>query len=85
MDVAQSEYAEFLEMLIQNIMEHKPDKISVIATMPNGMAFNAIYGDCSPYDLAQMAFHMQADAIMEIVKRNAREILEAAEDEEEEE
>lgn len=85
MDVAQSEYAEFLEMLIQNIMEHKPDKISVIATMPNGMAFNAIYGDCGPYDLAQMAFHLQADAVMEIVKRNARDILAAAEEEEEEE
>ena len=72
-------------MLIQNIMEHKPDKISVIATMPNGMAFNAIYGDCGPYDLAQMAFHLQADAVMEIVKRNARDILAAAEEEEEEE
>lgn len=85
MDVAQSEYAQFLEMLIQNIMEHKPDKIAVMATMPDGMAFTAIYGDCGPYDLAQMAFHLQADAMMEIVKRNARDILAAAEEEEEEE
>ena len=85
MDVKKSEYAEFLEMLIKNIMEHQPDKIAVTAVMPSGMAFTAVYGDVGPFDLAQMAFHMQADAMMEIVKRNAKEVLEAAEEDDEEE
>lgn len=85
MDVMQSEYAEFLEALIKNIMEHQPDKIDVTAVMPSGMGFTAVYGDVGPFDLAQMAFHMQADAMMEIVKINAKDIIEAAAEEEEEE
>lgn len=85
MDVKHSEYAEFLETVIENIMEHQPEKIAVTAVMPSGMAFTAVYGEVGPFDLAQMAFQMQADAMMEIIKRNATEIIEAADEEEEEE
>lgn len=80
-DITKSPYAEFLEMICKNIMELQPDKIAITAMMPNGSAFTAVYGDCGPYDLAMMGFHMQADAMMEIVKANATDIVQAAEQE----
>lgn len=80
-DITKSPYAAFLEMVCKSVMELKPEKIAISALMPDGTAFTAAYGDCGPYDLAMLAFHMQADAIMEIVKANAREIVDAAEQE----
>lgn len=77
-DITKSPYAEFLEMLCRSIMEHKPDKIGVTAILPDGSVFTAAYGDCGPYDLAMMGIHMIADAMMDIVKANAKDILEAA-------
>lgn len=81
-DVTKTPYAGFLEMLIKNVVELKPEKIAVTGMMEDGTVFTAVYGDMSPYDLAAMGFHMQADAMFEIVKANAREIIEAAEEEE---
>lgn len=83
MDVTKTPYAEFLEMLVRNVVEMKPEQIAVTAVMPDGTAMTATYGDVGPYDLATMAFHMQADAIMDIVKANAKDIIEAAQDQEE--
>ena len=82
-DITKSPYAEFLEMICKNVLEHKPEKIAISAILPDGSTFTAAYGDCGPFDLAMLAFHMQADAIMEIVKVNAKEIVQAAEEEEE--
>ena len=79
-DITKSPYAEFLEMLCKNIMELKPEKIAVVAMMPDGSAFTSSYGDCGPYDLALMGIHMQADAMMDIVTANAKDIVAAAEE-----
>lgn len=68
--------------LIGNIAELKPVKMAVVGMMPDGRAFTAQYGDCDPYELALMAFHIQTDAIMDIVKANAGEIVRAAEEQE---
>lgn len=83
-DITKSPYAEFLEMLCKNIMELKPDKIAVVALMQDGSAFTSSYGDCGPYDLAMMGIHMQADAMMEIVTANAKDIVAAAQEGDEE-
>lgn len=83
-DITKSPYAEFLEMLCKNIMELKPEKIAVVALMPDGSAFTSSYGDCGPYDLAMMGIHMQADAMMEIVTANAKDIVAAAQEGDEE-
>lgn len=84
-DVTQSPYAGFLEALCESVVELKPTKIAVTGILPDGNAFTGIFGDCSPYDLATMAFHLQTDAMMEIVKANAKDILKAAQEEEGEE
>lgn len=83
-DITKSAYAEFLEMLCKNIVGMQPDKIAVVAMMPDGSAFTSTYGDCGPYDLALMGIHMQADAMMEIVTANAKDIVAAAEEGDEE-
>lgn len=80
-DVTKSKYAEFLESLCRGVLEYKPKKIAVIALMEDGTAMTCTYGDCGPYDLMTMAGHIQADAMFEIMKVNAKEILEAAEEE----
>lgn len=84
-DVTKSPYAGFLEMLIKTIMDLKPEQIAVVAVTKGGDVLTSTYGDCGPYDLAAMAFHLQADAMMEIVKANARDIIEAAEEDEDDE
>ena len=83
MDERLKPYAGFLENLIKTIVELKPEQIAVVAVTEDGTALTATYGPVGPYDLAMMAFHMQTDATMEIVKANAREIIQAAEEDEE--
>lgn len=82
MDVTKTPYAEFLEMLIKTVVELKPEKMSVVALMEDGTSFTAAYGDCGPFDLMAMASAIQADAFMEIVKANAKDVIEAAEEDE---
>lgn len=83
-DVTKTPYAGFLEMLCKNVVELKPEKMAVLGLMEDGTSFTATYGDCGPFDMVAMAAHMQADAMMEIVKANARDVIEAAEEEEDE-
>lgn len=85
MDVTKTPYAEFLEKLVKSVVELKPEKIAVVATMPNGNIMTSVYGDCGPYDMMAMASAIQADAIVEIVMANARDIIAAAEEDEEDE
>ena len=60
----------------------KPVKIAVVALLEDGSAFTSTYGDCGPYDMGTMAFHLQADALLEVMKANAGDIIDAAEEEE---
>ena len=79
--VTNSKYAEFLEGMCRNILQLKPEKIIVCATLEDGSVMTGSYGDIGPYDMMGMAGHIQADAMFEIMKVNAKEILEAAEEE----
>ena len=85
MDVTQTPYAEFLETLVRGVVENRPEKIAVVGVMPDGEVFTGAYGsygDCGPYDLMQMASHLIADAVLDIVKANAKDIVRAAEEQE---
>ena len=84
MDVTKTPYAGFLEALIKSVMELKPEKIAVTAMMPDGNVMTSAYGDVGPFDLMTMASMMQADAMMEIAKANAKDIIKAAEEDEDE-
>lgn len=83
MDVTKTPYAEFLETVVMGVVENQPEKIAVVGVMPDGEAFTGSYGDCGPYDLMQMASHIMADAMLYIAKANAKDIVRAAEEQEE--
>lgn len=79
-NVTNSIYAEWLEELIQKIMEHQPEKIGICALLPDGCTLTSYFGGCYHTDKAVMAYTMQLDATMDVVSANAKEILEAAEE-----
>lgn len=82
MDVTKTPYAEFLETVVRGVVENRPEKIAVVGVMHDGEAFTGSYGDCGPYDLMQMASNLMADAVLDIVKANATDIVRAAEEQE---
>lgn len=83
-DVTKSAYAEWLEEVIKDIMEYKPERIGVCMLLPNGGTYSNYFGDCGHLDKALMGYTMNLDAIMEVTTANADQILEAAESAEEE-
>ena len=80
-DVTKSPYAGWLEELISNLLEMKPDKIGIAAILPNGEVLTGYYGGCGHVDKVIMAHNIHLDSVMDVVKANARSILEAAEEE----
>lgn len=80
-NVTKSPYAEWLEEFIQNIMEHKPQKFGVCILLPDGSTLTSYFGECYHNDKAIMAHTFNLDAIWEVTTANAKEILEAAEEE----
>ena len=84
MDVRDSPYATWLEGLIKAIMEHKPVAIGVCCLMDDGEAMTGYFGDVGHSDKAVMAYHLQIDAITDVIKANAAELIAAAEECEEE-
>lgn len=80
-DVTKSAYAEWLEELIKNIMELHPEKIGVCALLPDGSTLTQYFGGCFYTDKVVMAYNMTVDAIMDVTKANAKDIMEAADEE----
>ena len=84
MNVQNSRYAEWLEKFIESVMEYKPTMIGVCCLMETGESMTGYFGDVGHADKAVMAHHLQTDAMMDVMKANAAELIAAAEDCEEE-
>ena len=82
-DVTKSAYAEWLEEFIKDIIEYLPERIGVCMLLPSGGTYSNYFGDCGHLDKALMGYTMYLDAIMEVTKANADQILAAAESAEE--
>lgn len=67
-DVKMTPYAEWLEDFIREVMTCKPDRIGVCCMMEDGSRLTGYYGECSPEDKALMGMHLNADAMLDIVK-----------------
>ena len=85
MDEKLKPYAEWLEGFIKNLVEYQPEMIGVCAFLPDGDIMTAYFGDCNPSDKAEMGFHMTSDAHLDTMMANAKMIIEAAEEQEDEE
>ena len=78
------QYGEFLESVIKDILETQPKNIAVVFFSDDGEAHTAYFGTCYPAEVGQMAWQLNADAFLTMAQANARTILEAAEEEEDE-
>ena len=84
MDERLKPYAEWLEGLMRDLVEHQPDMIGVCAFLPEGDVLTSYFGGCNPSDKAEMGFHMTSDAHLDTMMANAKMIVEAAEEQDEE-
>ena len=73
-------YAAWLEGFCREVAESQPDKIGVVCLYPDGSAMTAYYGDVFHSDKANMAYQMQVDATMDVVRTNAKLIVSEAEE-----
>ena len=80
-DITKTPYASFLEDVIRLIMEQEPLKIAIITLNPDGSTLTGYYGNCDQQDKALLANQIYSDSIMDVVKNNAGMILEAADEE----
>ena len=84
-DITKTEYAEWLEEFIGYIMEYKPEKIGVCVLLPDGGTLTSYFGGCFHTDKAIMGYTINLDATMDVINANAKDIMEAAEEQEGEE
>lgn len=80
-DITKTPYAPFLEDVIGLMMEQKPTKIAIVTLNPDGSMLTGYFGDCDQQDKALLAHQIYSDSIMDIVRNNAGMILEAADEE----
>ena len=80
-DITKSPYAEWLEKMCESVMELQPTQIAICMVSNDG-ALTAYYGDCTPQDKAVMAYHHSVDAIYDVIRANAKDIVMAAEEQE---
>lgn len=81
-DITKTPYAGFLEDVVRAIMEYQPSKIAFCTLNPDGTTLTGYFGDCDQQDKALIAHQIYSDSIMDVVKANARMILESADEEE---
>ena len=79
-DITKTPYAGFLEDVIRAIMDYQPTKIAFCTLNPDGTTLTGYFGDCDQQDKAMIAHQIYSDSIMDIVRANSRMILEAAEE-----
>ena len=85
MDERLKPYAAWLEELVANLVEYQPDMIGVCAFLPDGDVMTYYFGECNPSDKAEMGFHMTSDAHLATIMANAKMIIEAAEEQDDDE
>ena len=78
-------YAQFLEEFAQQLVEYQPEKVCICAILPGGEILTWYFGDTGPQDKAVMAHNINCDAVMDTVVANAKTIVRAAEEQEDEE
>ena len=79
-NITKTEYAGWLEEFIGYIMEYKPEKIGVCVLLPDGGTLTSYFGECYHTDKAVMGYTISLDATMDVINANAKNIVEAAEE-----
>ena len=85
MDPRLDPYAQWLEGLLEALVQHKPKKIGMIMLLDEGRHLVGYYGDVYPVEKTMMAHRMQSDALIDEVFANAANIVREAEKQNQEE
>ena len=73
--------AEFLEEVVKDLITSDAEQVAICARLTNG-DMHTIYYNCDyPLEMAMLGTQIQADAMMDIVLANAKEIVATAESE----
>lgn len=73
--------AEFLEEAVKDLITSDAEQVAICAKLANG-DMHTIYYNCDyPLEMAMLGTQIQADAMMDIVLANAKEIVATAESE----
>lgn len=78
-DLLQRPYAEFLEKMMKIIADEDPPEIAICLRRCDGKNITGYYG-CSPEAKATMGYHIQTDAVMDVIMANADRIVRRAEE-----
>ena len=85
MDEKLKPYAGFLEDFAQQLVQYQPEKVCVCALLPGGEVLTGYFGDVGCTDKAVMAHNINCDAVMDSIMANAKMIVQAAQEQEDEE
>ena len=77
---AEIPYAGVIELAMSMLSEHKVDSVAIVAQIDGKADVFTAYWNTDTVGMATMAAHIQADMLLEMVMKNARLIVAAAED-----
>lgn len=66
-------YGAFLEDSVKHVLKHKPHAIGICGILDDGQTIGAYY-QANASDKLQMAGIIQYDAIIDVIRENAKEI-----------
>ena len=73
----------FLEEAVKDLITSNAEQVAICARLPNG-DMHTIYYNCDyPLEMAMLGMQIQADAMFDVMLINAKEIVAAAESEDE--
>lgn len=79
---AEIPYAGLIELAMSELSEHKVDSMAIVAQIDGKTDVFTAYWNTDTVGMATMAAHIQSDMLLEMVTRNARMIVAAAEEQE---
>ena len=78
-DIKNSEYAEWMEVLVKTVFEKKPKAMGFTALLADGDVLTGYY-NANAQDKAVFAHNIQCDIIMDVIEHNAGDIRRMLED-----
>lgn len=83
-DLTQMPFASWLEEILAAMAKEEPSAIVICMRCKDGNVMTGYY-DCTPEEKANMAYHIQTDALMTVILANADQIVRRAEEMEQDE
>ena len=80
MDISKLPYAKWMEKTLRTLAEEKTQVIGIVGILPSRDVYTAYY-NASPQDKIILAGNIQMDAVFDVMRANASDIVAAADEE----